>query len=131
VGLIAGSTALTLLIVDRLTARGKSLAKLDNKIDGLCDRIDDMDGRLTAVDGLAKTVGELVYEWRGVDGENGYKSIIRNDHRRIDAIEKRNNIIDALKQAHDDDIRRSGGQQRRQSDREINNLLPEDREEKA
>ena len=116
VGLLAGSTALGLLVVDRLTARGKSLAKLDTKIDTLCDRIDDMDGRLKVVDGLAETVGELVFEWRGVDGNNGYKSIIREHDRRLDEIQQRNLRIDAIRE---EDDRRSGGKHRRMMDREL------------
>lgn len=132
VGLVAGSLALTLLIVDRLTARGKNLAAIGGKIDTLCGQVDDMEGKLGAVDGLAESVRELAQEWRGTPGsDNGYRSIIRENQRRLAAIEKRNYEIDAIKRARDEDDRRSGGQHRRQMDRELNNLIPEDREEKG
>lgn len=130
VGLIAGSTALALLAVDRLTARGKNLATIDRKIDGLCSQISDMEGELKVVDGLADSVRELTQEWRGVLGDNGYRSRINRNSERITAIERRNYEIDAIKKARDEDERRSGGQHRRLMDRELNNLLPEEREEK-
>jgi hypothetical protein len=130
-GFVFGLGAFVILIWDRITGRTKNIVNVENKIDGLCDQVADMEGELKVVDGLATTVRELVFEWRGIDGENGYKSIIRENSRRIFEIEKRNTGIDAVRKAHDDDLRRSGGQQRRQSDRELNNLLPEDREEKG
>lgn len=128
VGLIAGSSALVLLIVDRLTARGKNLAVIAGKLDTLCGQVDDFEGKLQAVDGLVESVRELTQEWRGTPGSpNGYRAIIRDNQRRLDAIEKRNTGIDAIR---DEDERRGGGKHRRYSDRELNNLLPEDREER-
>lgn len=130
VGLIAGSTALGLLVVDRLTARGKNLATIDRKLDELCGKVDDMEGKLEVVDGLAGSVRELTQEWRGVLGDNGYRSRINRNSERITAIERRNTGIDAVQKARDEDERRSGGQHRRAMDRELNNLIPEEREEK-
>lgn len=129
VGLVTGTSALVVLVVDRLTARGRSLATIDRKIDGLCTQITDMEGELKVVDGLTESVRELTQEWRGVPGsDNGYRSIIRDNKRRIDAIERRNYGLDEVRK---EDERRSGGQHRRQMDRELNNLLPEEREEKG
>jgi hypothetical protein len=114
---------------DRVVGRGKSLQSIDGKIDALCDKVDDMEGQLEVVDGLAESVRELTQEWRGVPGSNnGYRSIINSNSERIRQIEKRNDRIDAVRE---EDLRRGHGQQRRQSDRELNNLLPEEREEKA
>lgn len=129
-GLVAGSVALILLVVDRLTARGKNLAVIAGKLDTLCGQVDDFEGRLSVVDGLARTVEELVYEWRGVDGNDGYKKIIQDDHRRIDALERHGDIIEAVRKARAEDEQRSGGLHRRKSERDLNNLLPEEREEK-
>lgn len=127
-GLATGTTAIVVLVVDRLTTRGKNLATIDRKLDGLCDQITDMEGELKVVDGLAESVRELTQEWRGVPGsDNGYRSIIRANQRRLDAIEKRNDGLDAVRK---EDERRSGGQHRRLMDRELNNLIPEEREEK-
>jgi hypothetical protein len=128
VGLIAGSTALVLLVVDRLTARGKNLATIDRKIDGLCGDIEDMKDELKAVDGLAKSVQELTQEWRGVGDNNGYRALIRDSSRRIRVIEERNNRLDAVRE---EDERRSGGQHRRLMDEELSKILPEKREEKS
>lgn len=127
-GFIFGFIACAILIWDRVIGKGKSLANLDNKIDGLCEKIEDMEGKLVVVDGLSRSVGELVFEWRGVDGSNGYKSIIRRHDQEIIAIQRRNDRIDAVRE---EDLRRSHGQQRRSMDRELNNLLPEEREEKG
>lgn len=107
---------------DWITGRRKSLAVLDRKIDGLCDTIENMEGKLEVVDGLTESVRELVYEWRGLDGTNGYKSIIRENQRRIGQIERRNDRIDAVRE---EDERRSGGQHRRAMDDELDRILPD------
>jgi hypothetical protein len=130
-GFVFSLIACGVLVWDRVVGKGKAVASLDGKIEHLCEQIDHMEGRLTVVDGLTTTVRELVFEWRGVDGNNGYKSIIRENQRRITEIEKRNWQIDAVREAHEADLRRSGGKQRRESDRPLNNLLPEDREERG
>jgi chromosome segregation ATPase len=116
---------------DWLTGRRKSLAAMqeaikavDKKVEQLCTQIGDMEGELTAVDGLAESVRELTQEWRGVPGSgNGYRSVINKNTDRIGAIEKRNERIDAVR---DEELRRGGGQQRRHMDRELNNLKSEE-----
>lgn len=110
-----------------LTAVQGSIAAVDRKVDGLCSQIADMEGELKAVDGLSRSVGELLFEWRGIDGTNGYKSIIQRHDRELIAVHRRNDRLDAIRE---EDERRSGGQHRRLMDRELNNLLPEEREEK-
>ena len=103
----------TFLIYDRLVGKGKAESKVAEKIDNLCRQIDDMEGKLVVVDGLTETVRELVFEWRGVGGTNGYKSLIREIDETVQAIQKRNDRIDAI---HEEDERRSGGLQRRRTD---------------
>lgn len=122
------ATAVGKTAYDWLTGRRKSLAVLDKKLDGLCEQINDMEGELKVVDGLGQSVRDLVYEWRGLDGNNGYKSIIKSNQERIRLIEKRNDKIDAVRE---EDERRGGGQHRRLMDRELNNLLPEEREDQG
>jgi hypothetical protein len=107
---------------DWFTGRRKSIVALDKKMDDVCGKIEDMEGKLIVVDGLSRSVGELVFEWRGVDGTNGYKSIIKRHDREILAIQRRNVGIDAVRE---EDERRSGGQHRRHMDR----VLEEDKEE--
>lgn len=127
-GLATGTSAIVVLVVDRLTTRGKNLATIDRKLDGLCDQITDMESELQVVDGLAESVRELTQEWRGVPGSgNGYQARINRNTERIEKMERRNNRIDDIRA---EDERRGGGQHRRVSDRELNNLLPEEREEK-
>lgn len=121
-GFLFGFIACVILIWDRVIGRGKSLADVDNKLDKMCKQIEDMAGELVVVDGLGKSVAELVYEWRGVDGNNGYKSIIRDNQRRIGQIEKRNDRLDAVRE---EDERRSGGLHRRAIDYELDRILPE------
>lgn len=122
-GFIFSLIACATLVWDRVVGKGKSVANLDNKIEGLCDQMNEMEGKLTVVDGLTTSVRELVYEWRGVDGNNGYKSIIRENQRRISAIERRNDKIDAVRES---DERRSGGQHRRHMDRALDPSEDED-----
>jgi hypothetical protein len=128
VGLGSGLSALSLLIFDRLSARGKNLATIDGKIDGLCEQVEAMESDLKVVDGLTATVRELTQEWRGIDGQNGYRAIIKESAHRIAEIEKRNWEIDAVRR---EDDRRSGGQHRREIDRVFERRsLPEEREGK-
>lgn len=100
---------------------------IDGKLDTLCADVEELDSRLDVVDGLADSVRELTQEWRGVDGTNGYKSIIRRHDSELIEIRRRNDRLDAVRE---EDERRSGGQHRRKMDRELNNLIPEQREEK-
>lgn len=111
------------LVWDRVVGKGRAVATLDNKIDGLCAQLEDMEGKLTVVDGLAQSVRDLVFEWRGLDGRNGYKSIIRENQKRLAAIERRNDRLDAIRE---EDERRSGGQRRRLIDRELDRLGDEE-----
>jgi hypothetical protein len=136
VGLVAGTTALALLIVDRLTARGKNLATIDRKIDGLCDQVEDIENTQKVMDGhldtLSQEVRDLRYEWQGRDGNNGGRQRIREHETRIRAIEDRNIKIDAVTARERESY---GGPERRRDlrreiDREINGIIPEEREEK-
>lgn len=127
-GFFFGFVACAILIWDRVIGKGKSLQSIDGKIDHLCEQIEDMESRLEVVDGLSESVRELTQEWRGVSGDNGYRSIIRRHDQEILGIQRRNDRIDAVR---DEDLRRSHGQQRRTMDRELNNLMPEEREEKG
>lgn len=129
-GFVFGLIATAILLWDRITGRGKSIANLDNKIDTLCRQTDEMEGRLTVVDGLTRSVQELVFEWRGIDGNNGYKSIIRDHEKRLDAIEDRNREIDAIAKHERERQQDYGGPERRRSprrdlDKELNDLLPD------
>jgi hypothetical protein len=127
-GFVFGFIACAILVWKEVIGKGRSLATIDGKIEHLCKQVDDMEGRLGVVDGLADSVRELTQEWRGVTGDNGYRSIIRENSRRIGAIERRNDKIDAVRE---EELRRGGGQQRRHMDRELNNLMPEEREEQG
>jgi hypothetical protein len=130
-------------LYDWLTGRRKSLVamtssitQLDSEVkqmnENLCGKLEEVENTQSVMDGnlkrISKDVGDLVYEWRGLDGTNGYKSIIRRHDSELIDIRRRNDRIDAVRE---EDLRRSGGQQRRHLDRELNNLMPEEREEKA
>jgi hypothetical protein len=128
-GFVIAVLTFAIVLFDRVIGRGRALATIDGKIDRLCAQIEDVESRMDVVDGLAESVRELTQEWRGVPGsDNGYRNIIRENRDRIAAIEKRNDKIDAIRE---EDLRRGHGQQRRHADRELNNLLPQEREEKA
>lgn len=124
-GFLFGLIACVILLWDRVVGRGKAEQKVSASLQGLCEQVEALEAQLVIVNGLTKSVGELVYEWRGFDGSNGYKSIIKEHDRLIIEIQRRNDRLDAVR---DEDERRSGGQQRRQIDRELNDLLPKKRE---
>lgn len=117
------ATAVGKTAYDWVTGRRKTLTTLNQKIDGVSASIEDMEGKLHVVDGLTTTVRELVYEWRGLDGKNGYKSIIRENARQIAEINRRHDRLDAIRE---EDERRSGGQRRRAIDRELDRLKDEE-----
>lgn len=129
-GFVFGLIACGILVWDKISGRAKNIASIDRKIDGLCDKVEDLEGGLEVVDGLTRSVNELIFEWRGVDGSNGYKSIVKDIRERLRLIEKRNDKLDAIREAREEDERRSGGLHRRQMDHKLNNLLPNEREEK-
>lgn len=126
-GFLFGLIACSILVWEKVIGKGKSLANIDNKIDDLHEKFADVEARLDVVDGLTRSVSELVFEWRGIDGTNGYKSIIKRHDKELIEITRRNDKLDAVRE---EDERRSGGQHRRLMDRELNNLIPEKREDK-
>lgn len=122
---VFGLIACVILIWDRVIGKGKAEQKVTEKIDDLSEKLEDLEGRLEVFDGLGRSVSELVYEWRGIDGRNGLKSVLREQGQHLTEIQRRNNRLDAIRE---EDERRSGGQRRRLIDRELDNLLPEKRE---
>jgi hypothetical protein len=123
---IFGFVACVVLVWDRILGKGKALAVIDGKLDRLSNQVEEVEGRLSVVDGLAESVRELTQEWRGTPGsDNGWRSIVREHDREITAIKKRNYGLDAVRE---EDERRSGGQHRRRMDDELSRVLPEKRE---
>lgn len=121
-GFIFGLIACGILVWEKITGRTKSITNVENKLDQLCSQVDDLEGKLEVVDGLADSVRELTQEWRGVSGDNGYKSIIKRHDLELLAIQRRNDRLDAVRE---EDERRSGGLHRRKIDREFDNLREE------
>lgn len=118
---------------DWITGRRKSLTALQEstketgrKVEQLCEKVEEMEGQLLAVDGLSESVRGLTQEFRGENGQNGWRSIIKDNSKRLTEIEKRHDRLEWLREQ---DEKRSGGQHRRLADREISNLIPEKREE--
>lgn len=118
-GFVIGIMTLGIVVWDRVVGRGRALQAIDGRIERLCEQMDELEGRLKVVDGLVESVRELTHEWRGVSGDNGWRSIVKDNHQRIKAIEKRNDRIDAVRE---EDERRSGGKRRRLMDRELEDL---------
>jgi hypothetical protein len=125
-GLVFGGGSFLILIFDRIVGRGKSLQGLDNKISDLCDRMEDVEETLKIMDShqesLSTNVQALTHEWRGVDGKNGWKSIVRLLRHEVTEIQKRNLAIDAVSQYEQDQLRKHGKKPERLRDK----IKPED-----
>lgn len=117
---VFGLGTFAILVWDRVVGKGKSLATIDGKIDNLCEKVEEVQQTQTIMDGhldtLSREVQSLTSEWRGFDGNNGARSVIRKHTEQIAQIVKRNERLDAIRE---EDIRRSGGQSRRAMDREM------------
>lgn len=120
-GLIFGGGSFVILLWDRLVGKGRSVQKLEGKIDDLCDDFSDfketakvMDAHL---DSLSTNVQALTHEWRGVDGKNGWKSIVRALRHEVTEIQKRNLARDAVTAYEHEQLRKHGKKPERLRDR--------------
>lgn len=81
VGIMAGVVGLILLAYDRLRGSGKHDADMHGKVNGLLLRADSLDRDHGVVEVqlalLDKRVGEVLYELKGIDGQNGIKGNTR------------------------------------------------------
>jgi hypothetical protein len=81
---------------------------------------------------LSEAVRDLRIAWKGEDGNNGAKSKLRDHEQRLVEIERRNYFIDETarreREKYQGPERRHDA--RRERDRELNGLLPEERENK-
>jgi chromosome segregation ATPase len=116
---------------------GRSLATIDGKLDRICEQYDEHEDTLKVIDShldtLSQDVRDLKKAWRGEDGTNGAKSLLTNHELRIREIEKRNYFIDET--ARREREKYQGPERRhdtrRERDRDINGLMPEEREDKG
>lgn len=113
-GMLFGGVSCGILLFNQITGRGRHDQRVESKVDDLVDQIKEMktaqageaedfketqrvmDSHLRT---LSTSVQNLTQEWRGLDGTNGYKSVIRGLVPRVEAIEKRNNSIDSATKA--------------------------------
>ena len=111
-GLIFGGGSFLILIFDRIVGRGKSLQGLDSKIERLCEEVNDFKETQTVMDGhlstLSASVRSLTQEWKGDDGTNGYKSLVRQLLLDVKQIMDRNTRIDAIADYERQQMRKSG-----------------------
>lgn len=117
VTLVGWVTAIGLLItlVLQFVQMGRFLQKLDGikeDFGEIKDTVGVMDAHL---DSLSRSLRDLLYEWRGVDGNNGGKSQLRDHETRIRLIEKRHDGEDAITRIE----REQSSERRRLRDRVI------------
>lgn len=117
-GFIFGLIAVLVLIYDRMTGRGRSLVSIDSSINGLCTSVDQLKAAQSVeqeeVEEVVQSLRDFLIEWRGLDGTNGFKALIRANTKMIEEIISRNTKIDAVR-AHDQKM--SGGKHRRVMDK--------------
>ena len=99
-GGLFGIISFFFLVFDRVTNRGKNLATLTGKIDGLCEKMEDFEHTQavmdTRIDTLTGAVRDLTFELKGTDGTNGMKSIVREHTRQLKTINDRNLVRDEI-----------------------------------
>lgn len=116
-GFVFGLVACGTLLYDRVFGKGKTAKSLDDKIERLCEaveRIETAQGNLdTDVREVSQAVRDFLIEWKGLEGTNGWRSVIRQNSKDIKKILDRNLRIDAVRQR---DREEGGGQRRRAMD---------------
>ncbi len=107
IGMISGGTALVILAYDRLRGSGKREADLNNKVNELQKsfadlgrKVDILERELTVIEVNLSTIdrklSEVLFELRGVDGQNGVKGAGRIHGLEIASIKKRLAAMDVL-----------------------------------
>lgn len=119
-GLLFGAVSCGLLVLDRFTGRGRHDQRIEGKVDALTEEVAEIKQAQGIADkhvhALGKNVEKLVQEWRGVDGTNGYRSILRGLVPRVEAIEIRNTRIDAVKAFEEKEMKKIGEHPKRMRD---------------
>ncbi len=107
-----------ILVWDRVIGKGKSLAGVSGKIDRLGEQMEDVENTQKVMDGhletLSNDVRTLTQEWKGFDGTNGARNVLREHTKQIALILERNTKLDAVREIERE---RAGGQHRRLMDR--------------
>lgn len=119
--LVFSSITCGLLVYDRITGKGKSIQTIDDKIERLCEQVQDFEETQKVMDGhlssLSKNVGSLTQEWQGVDGKNGWKSVIRQMQRELTEVVRWKERKDAIAEYEKEQLRRTGRSPERVRDR--------------
>lgn len=117
VTLVGWVTAIGLLItlVLQFVQMGRFLQRLDGIKEDFGEIKDTVGIMDTHLESLSRSFRELLFEWRGVDGNNGGKSQLRDHEVRIKAIENRHVGEDAVTQIE----REQSSERRRLRDRVI------------
>lgn len=117
------------LVFDRIWGRGRHEQRMESDLKQLCKDFEDfkreeftelkdtvgiMDEHLSS---LSSNVQTLTLEWKGVDGKNGWKSIVRALKHDVTEIQKRNLQIDAVSQYEQDQLRKHGKKPERLRDK--------------
>lgn len=117
-GFVFGLGAFGILIWDRVTGRTRSIVGLENKIDKLTEKFDDFEVTQGVMDKHLKTlsdsVRDLTFEWKGVEGANGARAVIRQHGAQLRSLEDWRNREDFIAERERELGR---GQRRRARDR--------------
>ncbi len=100
VGMFTGTAAFLFILYDRIFGAGRVFAKMDSKIETLCDKMDDFEGTQAAMDGnlrtLSANITTLTHDFKGVDGTNGTKGAVRDLRSDMATVKKRLHSIDVF-----------------------------------
>ncbi len=100
VGILTGIAALAFLLYDRVHGAGKAIAKVDAKIETLCEKMNDFENTQVVMDGSLRTLSAnittLTHDFKGVDGTNGTKGAVRELRGDMAIVKKRLHSIDVF-----------------------------------
>lgn len=120
------------LVYDRVFGKAKAIAKVDGNIERLTEKLQSLDTRLCSqiedveqtqkvMDGhlatLSTNVRDLAREWQGVDGQNGWKSIVRKIREEVTSLNDDKKERDAIAKHEREQMREHGRRPQRLRDR--------------
>lgn len=118
---IALFLTIVFLLFDRIFGRGRTSQRMESKVEEMCnDLVSARAYGLKDHQIIRKVERDLtahILEWRGVEGNNGYRSILREIQIEVKRISQRNERIDAVTAVEEEQMRRQGLHEKRLRDR--------------
>lgn len=114
--LVMSILALGFLVYDKIAGKTKAILHMESKLDTIASCVEDIEATQTVFGNsmmtLNKTMLELTFELRGVDGQNGAKGDIKEIRAELAQIQTRNRKMDILAAAFEEQQRYEGPERR-------------------